>query len=137
MCTFAHHTVRVILAVLRKLVQLLVQYKEIASLIVAIVGGVFFVNDHFATKRELAVLQCQMQNSIDSTDSEMKSDQLARRVVSLQKQVVYQPGRSGKKTELELEIDRLKEELTRENNRRWTASDNLVHGNCERIVDRK
>ena len=119
---------------LKKFVELLRQYKEILGAIVALVAGVFFVTDYFATKTELAILQCQMQNSIDLVDNNMKADQLARRIISLKSEASAQPSPAGKKAEIDLEIERLDRELAQADERRMSASRNLGPGACEKIV---
>lgn len=122
---------------MEKLVELIKQYKEVLGALAAIVGGAFFVTDYFATKVELSVLQCQMQNTIAQTDSQMKVDQISRRIISLESERSSRSSVPKKSAELELEIKKLNSELTDEYGRKKTASSNLAPGACEKIVKGK
>lgn len=122
---------------MEKLVELIKQYKEILGAIVAIMAGAFFVTDYFATKVELSVLQCQMQNTIAQTDSQMKIDQLSRRIISLETERSSQTPSAEKKTELDLEIKKLNAELSDEYGRKKAATNSLAPGACEKTVKGK
>ena len=117
-----------------EIVEFINKYKVIIGSMIAIIGAVFFIKDYFATKVEVAVLQCQMQNSIDQTDSKMKSDQLGRQIVSLKRDLTSQANPSVKQPELETEIDRLKNLLDQEQKREFNAAGNLAPGVCEKIL---
>lgn len=120
-----------------RLVELIKQYKEILGAIAAVVAGTFFVTDYFATKAELSILQCQMQNTIAQTDSQMKIDQLSRRIISLEAERSSPTPVGEKKTELDLEVKKLNAELTDEYGRKKSATSNLALGACEKIVKGK
>lgn len=122
---------------MEKLVELIKQYKEVLGAIAAIVTGAFLVTDYFATKVELAVLQCQVQNTIAQTDSQMKIDQLSRRIISLEAERSSQTPSTEKKTELDLEIKKLNAELLDEYGRKKTATNSLAPGACEKTVKGK
>jgi hypothetical protein len=114
-------------------VDLLKDYKEILGAIAAVIAGAFFVVDYFATKIEMSVLQCQTQNNISLVDSKMKSDQVARQIVSLKSQPTAPPD-PARQTEIELQIDRLRRDLASFDEDQKAAARNLMPGACEKIV---
>lgn len=119
-------------------------YKELILLVVSLVGGTLFVLDYFATKKEVLVLQCQMQNGIDIIESRINSDDLTKRIVRLKIEV--EDGRSELRAarsdpalselllSLEAEIRRLEKELDGEETLRRRAADNAAPGGtCENL----
>jgi hypothetical protein len=98
-----------------------------------VIAGAFFVVDYFATKIEMSVLQCQTQNNISLVDSKMKSDQVARQIVSLKSQPTAPPD-PARQTEIELQIDRLRRDLASFDEDQKAAARNLMPGACEKIV---
>jgi len=123
-------------------------YREMVLLVVSLVAATLFVRDYFATKKEVLVLQCQMQNGIDIIESRINSDDLSKRIVRLKLEV--EEGKSELRAakvdhtfnelllSLEAEVRRLEKELDAEDALRRRAADNAAPGGaCENLGGEK
>lgn len=123
-------------------------YKELVVLVSLLVGTTLFVRDYFATKNEVGVLQCQMQNSIDILESRMNTDELTSRLMRLKAEVQEGKGKIMATTvgsgtsewliAINTEIDKLEKEISaQEALRRRAAEDVAPGGTCVNMGKRK
>lgn len=133
---------------LKEFTEFLKTYKELILIITSIVGGAFAVRDYFATKEEVEVLKCQAENGIAIVESRMNADQLTKRIIATKKDIedatsklkaakVRDPEKSAGVISLSLEEERLRKELSREQDTQKRAADNLKPGICEKAVKKK
>lgn len=132
---------------LKSFLSTIASYKELVLLVVSLVSAVFFVRDYFATKGEVNVLKCQMRNSIDIVESRMDSDDLTKRIVRLKIEIeegkgkllaakISNPATNEWLISLDTEIDKLENEVRRQEAKRRQAAENLLPGGlCERAEE--
>jgi hypothetical protein len=127
---------------LKSFLEVIGTYKELLLLIVTVMGGILFVLDYFATKEEVEVLKCQVENGIAIMESRMNGERLVQDLIERQKAI--EEGKSRQKAARadtpedsqwliaqNLEVEQLKNELEAERSVRRHAAENLKPGMCE------
>lgn len=123
-------------------------YKELVFVFTTLMAVVVFFRDYFATKAEVAVLQCQEDNSIAIIESRINTDHITQEIIALTKEIADGESRakaakgdgSGEhaaRISLDLQLESLKKKLEREDEVRTRAAEKLRPGACEAIAREK
>jgi hypothetical protein len=109
-------------------------YRELILAVAGIVGFVFLVLGHFATKSELAVMRCQLDLQIDLADSRFQAAELSRKLTVLKQKLTTQgtsrssASADAEEEDLETAIKDAKEEQSSNMKRRKGLEDKLLKG---------
>lgn len=130
-------------------IKLIAPYKEFILIIIAAMGGVFFVRDYFATKEDVRILKCQMQNEVALTDSKIAVDGFRKSIISLEQQIEESIDKNKKlkgpaakaadqvTAALKLDLDTAKSQLNQAYATHDKSNEILMNGACEKEVVKK
>jgi len=127
-----------------KMLAKLKEYKEIISLVIFFLGGVFWIQNQFPNKEDLASVRCLLNGYMKLTQLQIRSQELDKKRYNLSQQLTGAPSNNGSNDEIEfspammMELEQLKadykntqDEFRQTNLDMTELRDELQRGVCE------
>ncbi len=122
---------------LARIKELIDQYKAIIGAIVGVVTAILFFMDYFATKKELAILQCQMLTSIQLVDARQSYETYSNLIATINGQLNSSTIDPQVRAVLQQRVDEAKMKQSTAWQNQEALTKQLQPGACEKLVGKK